>query len=190
MKKFFRRLYLKWEHEWRYLPRTIKNFITRLWYWIPILWDNEDWDYNQFYVIMRAKLIRMADYHEKSNRYVGVEYNVQRMRLCCRLLDKIIKGDYSSECQKYYECDYDWKPIPNSKYFTMKSDMVEDHIDEYIKKYPIIAKQALKTYPGKLDLTKDDDRKMFCHYMSTLRAQKAKKLVFKIIERDIEKWWD
>ena len=45
-----------------YSLRKFGRFIKRLWRWIPVLWKQEDWDYDYLYEIMRIKMEELLKY--------------------------------------------------------------------------------------------------------------------------------
>jgi hypothetical protein len=112
--------------------KRIKNLIR----WVPIIWNDQDWDYFHIYNILKHKLVFMAEhmyingYHELSKQ------EGDRMMLCVRLINKIQDEEYINE-------------LINSNKLTFS------------------------------DIQK-----------SEAKHNKAKKLLFKILEQNIERWWD
>ena len=55
-------------------------------------WNSFPWDFTYLYELEKVKLEQMIDYHEKTQRYFGVEYDIRDMKICVGLL-KIILGE-------------------------------------------------------------------------------------------------
>lgn len=84
--------------------RGIKNLIR----WIPIIWDDEDWDWVYLSLIMEAKMIWMAK-HFKDHNIVTDSENMSKELLICveamkRMRDSNLKSKYwyqqEEECQR------------------------------------------------------------------------------------------
>jgi hypothetical protein len=72
------------------------------------------------------------------------------------------------------------------------SEEVWENYDEFFKKYPLVYKKALKGEgPFTLDGRDDSEMKrILAMNISHINQQRAHKLLFKIMESEIEKWWD
>lgn len=144
----------------------IKNIIK----WMPIVWKDRDWDHAYIMYALRFKIKNTADYIEKNKRYEGWERDVQKMRLCVRLFDALEQDIYELEYQDYY----------NSGMFKEESF---DKLDEYLAKYP--------NYVRRLNIVPESGNNISAalligHY----RHQRATKLLFELINRNIYFWWD
>ena len=64
----------------------IKNLIA----WFPIIWNDRQWDFEYFYILMHRKLILMEKYHEKYNPFESKEETVSEIRMCRTLCKKLI----------------------------------------------------------------------------------------------------
>lgn len=75
----------------------IRRFITNIVNivrWIPVLWNNRDWDYCYLLNIMEHKLDSMSSHFKKHNVFVGSEKAVKQMRICAELCKRISADDY------------------------------------------------------------------------------------------------
>jgi 23S rRNA pseudoU1915 N3-methylase RlmH len=85
----------------------------------------------------------------------------------------------------YSETEFDFIPVednPNLK--EMKKTVLSENYDEFLKKYPSSVRKVLKEN-GK-DLEKDT----LCLFVARHNQEKARKLLFKLLEQKIERWWD
>lgn len=165
---WFYRVELKWIN----FSQGIKNIIR----WTPIIWYDVDFDYRMFFKLTKQKLTFMLKLHEKNKRYVGVERDIELMKLAIKLIERIDSEYYSDEFHnymknKYGESEWIFIPIPNST----SSTLTFKH--EYIEN---------GTY------TQDDYDKEFSEGVrkSADKHLKAKKLLFRILDEKIESWWD
>ena len=70
--------------------RKMRNVI----YWIPILWDDEDWDHEYFYTIMREKLKRMREHFAEHRMHESWEETVEQISVMERSLHRLIEDRY------------------------------------------------------------------------------------------------
>jgi hypothetical protein len=106
------------------------------------------------------------------------------MLLCVSLIEKIQDDFYDMEFFHYYITELEFVPDKiNPKYYSIEERLIENNLKEYFKKYPKIYKQVVS------EGTYSDDKRiaMEISYKNHLRA---KKLLFKIMEENIERWWD
>ena len=170
------RIRTKFEDFFRNLKQYFKNIIK----WSPILWKDRDWDH--FFIVdtLRFKIENTAKYISKNKRYVGWERDVERMNLVIKLIDKIQDEYYSCEYQDYYKINFFFEKIENSELSLLKSNILENNLTEYFKKYP-------NTY--KLFYNENEDIKSALEMGNHLHT-KCRRILFKLIEENIEKWWD
>lgn len=102
------------------MPRFIiqfYEFIVRLWKWLPILWQDRDFNYIFFYKIMYHKLYQMRHSMQTYSYHLDKQNSVKQITIALCLLDRIIKDDY---CAKDWN-DY-WLKYPS----TLFSEIVRD----------------------------------------------------------------
>lgn len=87
--------------------RKLLRFIKRLWAYLPVIWDDEDWDYMYLLRLVQFKVGRMRS-HIKSCRAASPGYSqyqsrnktLRRMSIVENLIGRLEAGEY---CQ--YEHD-------------------------------------------------------------------------------------
>jgi len=98
--------------------RNIKQGIKNVWKWLPIVWDDKQWDHVYLYIILRHKLSIMERYFRENGHLVRSEEDAKKMKLCILLLDRLIKDDYSFNAfkkhdKKWGEIDLKRVRLPN-----------------------------------------------------------------------------
>lgn len=199
LRKLWDRLF---DFYWRWLGGwQIKNFfvsIKNLIRWFPVIWKDRDWDDHFIWEIMKNKLRWQADYIGGRGIHVRAALDAKRMRLCANLIDKVQDEFYGSEYMDYHKSRYWFEDIKDKPgYSSWESEMEEETFDEYFKKYPLVYKKVLadkklqvfgidpKDYENEADL-KQRIAMNIGHY----NHERARKLLFKIMEENIEGWWD
>lgn len=69
------------------------EFLERLWFWIPFLWKDRDWDYGCLLNMMKAKMLRLANTIEDNAFIEGNERTAKQLRWACFLIDVMQDGD-------------------------------------------------------------------------------------------------
>lgn len=110
----------------------IKNVVR----WIPILWNDYDWDHWFIYQILKTKLKYQSEHIRKNGNHVDANQDANRIDLCIRLIEKVQNEEYLDVAIK-------------EKTWTRESMEAAEQ-----------------------------------------KHNKARKLLFRILEQDIERWWD
>jgi hypothetical protein len=89
----------------------------------------------------------------------------------------------------YETSSFDFIPTGNldengDNLYEMKSEVIDDKLDDYFKKYPLVYKRVVK----KLD--DDSSRTRIALYMGHEQHAKAKRLLFNVLNKHIENWWN
>ena len=81
---------IPWEIWWR--VRNVYRNVRRLCSWIPIIWNDRDWDSYYLLIIIRHKL---QSVHESSKHWnwVGSEKATEQLQQCLDDLDKLLDQD-------------------------------------------------------------------------------------------------
>ena len=165
--------------------RNIKRFIKRiknLIRWFPIIWKDQDWDDHFIWEILKFKLKNQAEYIGYHDRHVSAKRDAEIMMLCVRLIEKVQSEYYQLEYMDYHKSDYNW--IDSESHPGMyELEIVEksERFDEYFKKYPLI-------YRCVPDL--NVPKTAIAFHIAQTNHTRARKLLFNILEKNIEKWWD
>lgn len=190
---FFRGIWLWWNHDGKYYHKYFKQGVKNIWYWFPVIWKDRHWDGHYIFEILQHKLTAQANYIGRRDFHTRAQLDAKRMRLCVKLIKKIQEDDYQMEYMDYAK-DRVWftdvEDRPGSSLYN--SEEVWEKYDEYFSKYPLIYKKVLKG-EGVFTLNGRDDSEMkrtIAMNISYINHDRARKLLFKIIEQNIECWWD
>jgi hypothetical protein len=170
----------------KHLHRDIAQGFRKLWKWFPIIWKDRDWDDHFIFEVLKFKIKNTSKYTEKKQRFVGWEKEVRYMKICETLIDRIQNEYYQIEYFDYHDFDINFVPTKNDLYEAV-FDVKRDDTAEFIKKYPHALRIAKKDPRFKSYF--EGDRNGYLA-VGIVRHEKAKKLLFKILEQRIEHWWD
>ena len=163
----------------------LKQFFKRiynLYHWLPIIWKDQDWDDFYIFEILKFKLKNQAEYIGYHDRHMSAKRDAEIMMLCVRLIEKVQDEYYGKEYLSY--CESEMKFIPSETYpgsYEMEFVELSEHYDDYFKKYPLIYRMVP-------DLNAPKDRIAF--EIAKINEERAHKLLFKILEQNIRRWWD
>jgi hypothetical protein len=162
------------------IKQFFKN-ICNLIRWFPIIWKDRDWDDHFIFEILKFKLKNQAKYIGDKNRHLSAKRDAEVMMLCVRLIEKVQEEYYGGEYIDYHESDFRWLDTDHPD--TKQLDIVElsEHFDDYFKKYPLIYRMVP-------DLKAPKHR--IAMQIARINHNRARKLLFKILEQNIERFWD
>jgi len=164
----------------RYFFEGVKNIIR----WIPVIFKDKDWDQNFIYEILKTKIKHQAKYIGGKNRHLSSKRDSEKMMLCYRLIDKAQEDYYGSEWFEYYSSKINVVPVKNkSNGYELTVTEISERFSEYFEKYPRIYNQVNSKYNT---LTNKEKAIL----ISNINAARCNKIVFKLIETEINNWWD
>ena len=189
----FRRIWLWWAHDGRYYHKYFQQGVKNIWYWFPIIWKDRNWDGHYIFEILQHKLAAQANYIGRRDLHTRAQLDAKRMKLCISLIKKVQEEDYTMEYMDYAKDRVWFTPCedrPGSSLYN--SEEVWEKYDEYFKKYPLVYKRVLKgegvfTLNGR---NESDIKRVIAQNIAHLNHDRARKLLFKIMEQNIEGWWD
>jgi hypothetical protein len=183
-------LRLWWEHDGRYLHKTIKTGFKNLWYWLPVIWKDRNWDHRYIFEILKHKLEAQSKYIGKNGVHLTNWKDERDMMICVRLIDKVSEEFYQMEYMDYEKTKHWFEDVPDKPgYSTWESRQLEENFDEYFAKYPLIYKRVLNG-EGWLKIEDENDKHHIASNIARINHDRARKLLFKIMEQEIERWWD
>jgi len=168
--------------------RTFFRKIKNLWRWFPIIWKDEDFDQRYIYDILKFKLKNQAKYIGGKDRHTRAKRDAELMNLCVRLIDKITEEYYVMEYFDYEDSNIRFEPTSQPDRFEIKIDYKSEILDEYFKKYPKIYKKVITKH--NLVDNNPDTKHRIAMLIGHYNHERAHKLLFKIIEQNIQGWWD
>jgi hypothetical protein len=186
---------------WKTIGWRIKEFrssVNKLIRWFPIIWKDRDWDDHYIWEIMKNKLRWQAKYIGDRDFHTRAALDAKRIRLCANLMDKVQDGFYSGEYMDYHESKWNFLDIPDKPgYKELDMQTTSENFDDYFKKYPLVYKKVLAD--KKLQIfgieardgeTEVDAKQRIAMNIGRYNHERARKLLFRIMEENIEGWWD
>jgi ribosomal protein S8 len=186
--QWYWRIYRWFKWEAKFIPRRFVVGIKNNRKWFPIIWKDRDYDHYFILEILKFKLHNVADRIDNTNRFVDSVSQVRDIRICERLIQKLQDSYYIDEMHAYWETKMRTEPIENSTKYTLEFDDIRDDMHIYLSKYPNDVRRALKS--RYLKDRENPSNKQIGIAVSYLREQRAKTLLFKIMDRKIMSWWD
>ena len=190
---FFRRIWLWWNHDGKYYHKYFKQGVKNLICWFPIIWKDRNWDQDYIYEVLKYKLKAQAKYIGDNNRHTRAKQDARRIIICTKLIQLCQDETYATEYIDYFEDKHWFEPCEDkSGYSTWESETLYENFDDFFKKYPLICKRVMKGEgPFTLDGRDESEMKrIIAMNIAHINQDRARKLLFKIIEENIEGWWD
>lgn len=183
---FWGKLRLFWQFEYRYYPQNFVRGIKNLIKWGPVIWKDRDWDDTFLFEIIKFKISNIASTHGKILPHLGAERNVEIMNTIVRLIDKFQSEHYLHEYYTYVDDEFTFVKIEGSDDYEMKIKNLRDDLDEYFTKYPLLKNRATKhkiyqSNPSSVRLAMA---------MGFVQHERAKRLIFELLNRHVDKWWE
>ena len=172
---------------WKRLHWRIRSFLIgckNIIKWTPTLFKDRDWDQYHIYTILQKKIEFQRKEIVYANRSTRVWQDNRDMTIILNLLQRVKNGYYESEHTDYYEMKVETIPVeynPNLK--EMKFEVLSERYDEYLNKYKSSVRKVLKE-EGNID------KDTLCMLVARHNQEKARKLLFNMLNEKIEGWWD
>lgn len=163
------------------VKRTYKQHIKPFFYlqnykrffkWIPVIWNDREWDYYFLFQLLKHKLKKDSKYFEKHGIGANNKKIAREMRLCINLIDRIIKDDYCSDMLDKIDEKY-------GKFILVPTNKVG---------YTSLTREKLKDNEELHEKYRKDTKKMVAH-ADYLREQ-DKEFLFDLLKKNIFHWWD
>ena len=181
--------WFRWEA--KYLHKDIIKGIKNLWKWLPLVWKDRDWDHHFILETLKFKIVNTANYIKSHDRYVGADRDYEVMMTCVRLIEKIQEEDYDGEWGNYINQKMTTKEIEGESSKILDFEIISENFKTYFDKYPNVHKKALAASSGaeRWPYSEISDQTL-AMWMSHDNHRRAKRILFTLMERNIEKWWD
>jgi hypothetical protein len=189
----FRRIWLWWNHDGKYYHKYFKQGVKNIIYWFPIIWKDRNWDDGYIFNILKHKLKAQAKYIGDRDFHTRAQQDARRMRLCVKLIEKVQEEDYAMEYMDYHKDRVWFTPCEDREGSSLyNSEVVNENFNDYFKKYPLVYKRVINGEGiFKFDNVVDvENKKRIAMNIGHVNHDRARKLLFKIMEENIEGWWD
>jgi hypothetical protein len=189
----FERIYLWWVRDGKYYHKDFKQGVKNIWYWLPVIWKDRNWDDHYIFEVLKHKLKAQANEIGTKDRHTRAQLDAKRMNLCVKLIELVQDETYAMEYMDYHK-DRVWftdcEDRPGSSLYN--SEVASENFDDFFKKYPLVYKKVLKgAGPFTLDGRDEADmKKIIAMNISHVNQERVHKLLFKILEENINSWSD
>lgn len=152
----------------------IKNVIK----WLPKIWNQYDFDYSYSIEVFKFQLEKQAEFLESDRAItLSAKNKASRIRMVLRLMEKVYNEDYALEYTDEFEkiygkgsSDVNFVNTKNPNLFSMK------------KKYELTESKEKIREMGQVY------NNLFLN--SVEKQKRAHKLLWDLIEHNIQGWWD
>jgi len=182
---------LWWNHEGKYYHKMFRTGVKNLVYWFPIIWKDRNWDSHYIFEILAHKIKAQSKYIGERDIHTRAKRDAEIMMTSYRLI-KLVQDDfYSGEYSDYHKTKHWFEDCEDKPgYSSWESRLMEENFDDYFKKYPLIYKRVLEG-EGPFSIEgREDDKQVIAMNIGHINHERARKLLFKIMEGHIERWWD
>jgi len=180
-----------WKFKYQYLWRDFKVGVKNIWYWLPIIWKDRNWDQGYIFTILKHKLEAQANCIGTRDIHTRAKRDAEVMMICVRLMERVQVEFYSSEYSDYHKTKHWFEPIVEKEgYSSWESRQLYENFDVYFAKYPLIYKRVMNDEGVFNREGREDDKQIIAMSIGHINHDRARKLLFKIMEQNIEKWWD
>ena len=189
----FKRIWLWWNYDGKYIHKEIKWGIQNILYWLPVIWKDRHWDSHYIFEVLKHKLKAQAKEIGTKDRHTRAQLDAKRMRLCVKLIQLVQDETYAMEYMNYHK-DRVWftpcKDRPGSSLYN--SEIISENFDDYFKKYPNTYRRVMMgegpfSWEG---LSTKELKHRIAMNISHINQQRAHDLLFKIIQQNIQSWSD
>lgn len=148
---------------------NIKNGVLNLIKWVPVIWQDRDWDYIFIYRILYFKLKEMEKYQRRDGIVKNHKKIADQIRLCVLLLNRLLKDEYLDNA--FINHDKKWGNLETSfkdkKFDVIRGKVIteEDSIQE--------RKESKRLYEHSDDMSCQDSD-----------------MLFERMNKHIQGWWD
>jgi hypothetical protein len=188
---------IKWTiQDIKYYPKNFIIGIKNLILWFPVIWGDRDWDQHYILEVLKFKIRKQAKCIGNNNFSTTSKRDAEIMNLASRLIDRAQNETYETEYISYYTSNDYFEEIEQThngeKLYEFKSDEISENFKEYFEKYP---RQYKKAISGELRRFKRDEdesknKQIYAMEISYENQERCHRLLFKILEENIKKWWN
>jgi hypothetical protein len=172
--------------------------VKRVLDFLPIIWKGYDWDYKYATDLFAHQLGRIADFLESDRACtLSAKDNAKRIRTTLKLMKLVSDEEYAMEYFDYEDVESYFVPLNDDEgYSTTETNYKSETYDDFFKKYPLIHKRVLNGEGiwGKQDnannVTDFELKRNVAMNIAYLNQERARKTLHKLIERNIQRWWD
>ena len=189
---------------WSKIGYKVKGFFTsvgNLIKWFPVIWKDRDWDDHYIFEVFKFKLEKQAKYIKEKGFHTNSDLDAKRMMLCVKLMEKIQEDFYTMEYMDYEDKDFFFVPTgvgieDGEGGYYMETRLKKENLNDFFKIHPLVYKKIVtdKKYHifnmDNEDLTSYEVKSRIALNIGRYNHERARKLLFKILSENIERWWN
>lgn len=185
-----------WFEDLRYKPKQFVEGIKNLWKWFPIIWKDRDWDTSFIFEMFKFKIKNQSNYIGTKDRHVSAKRDAEIMMTVVKLMDRVQNEFYQMEYMDYRKTKHKFVLLPKKNptdegMYEWVSEELSENFDEYFAKYP---RQYKRVLSGEINRFRGEPHEKGKNVIASEIAHenhiRCRKLLFKLMEENIEKWWD
>jgi hypothetical protein len=180
-----------WLQDVKHYPKEFITGVKNLWKWFPTIWKDRDWDSHFIYEILKVKITNQSKYISSHNRYTMAKRDAEIMMLTTRLIQHCQDDTYDMEYMDYHESEIIYNKIEGKDSYEIDIETKNERFKEYFAKYPRQYKRVLN---GDINMfqreLREKDDKIIAMEIAHENQKRCRKLLHKILEGNLEKWWD
>jgi hypothetical protein len=135
---------LWWRFDGKYYHKFLREGISNIIYWFPIIWKDRNWDHGYIYTMLQHKLKAQAQYIGRRDWHTRAQQDARRMTICVNLIQKLQDDFYEMEYMDYAKDRHWFEPCNDgTDNSTWESENIWEKYDDYFKKYPLIYKRVM-----------------------------------------------
>ena len=189
---------------WSKIGYKVKGFFTsvgNLIKWFPFIWKDRDWDDHYIFEVFKFKLEKQAKYIKEKGFHTNSDLDSKRMMLCVKLMEKVQEDFYTMEYMDYEDKDFFFVPTgegieDGEGGYYMETRLKKENLNDFFKIHPLVYKKIVtdkKYHIFKMDnddLTSYEVKSRIALNIGRYNHERARKLLFKILSENIERWWN
>lgn len=172
--------------------KKIKYFFKRKFWqirnvfrWLPIIWNQYDFDYNYAIKVFKFQLNKIADFMDSENAWgARSKQDAIRIRNIIKLMDKVYSEEYSMEYQDILKEMYG-EDVLEVSFIETDNTTFNDFSGKTEKLYTMRYKYESWDNAEEIEIIKNE-----LFLMSQEKQRRAHKLLWELIEHNIQGWWD
>ena len=107
----------------RYIKKS-ERFAKRLIRWIPVLWEQEDWEYEHIYDVMQLKMEEILECIKRTSTHLDAKKTARQLAICLEYLKRMRHPDdyieYPSNGLEYVKTSDNLLSIKISTHFNIQ----------------------------------------------------------------------
>jgi hypothetical protein len=175
---------------WRYYTpiwfNEIVTGISNLIKWTPTIYKDRDWDDHYIFEMLKFKLIQQRKELVGANRHTGVEDTNRYITLCLNLIERIQEETYNLEYQDYVR-ERIWFTDNGDETSTLNSEIEYENFTGFFLKYQNQTKRLVEKDPK---LALEENKMRLALRLGDLNQSRCQTLLFKILNKKINTFWD